>query len=78
MEYTDLVARKLVDFALGLIVGALFCDYATGKESKLPLAKRWIAQKSAEAVMQRQVILSGDRQIIDDFEVLAGPVPVAE
>ena len=78
MEYTDLVARKLVDFAMGLLVGTLFCDYATAKDSKLPLAKRWIAMKSAEAEMQKKVILSGDRQIIDDFEVLAGPVPVLD
>jgi alkylation response protein AidB-like acyl-CoA dehydrogenase len=78
MEYTDLVARKLVDFALGLIIGALFCDYATAKEEKLALAKRWIALKSAEAEMQKRIILSGDRQIIDDFDVLAGPVPVID
>jgi len=78
MEYMDLVGRKLVDMAMALIVGAIFCDQATGKEEKKLVARRWLAAKMPEVKMNHEVICSGDRQIITDFDVLAGPVPVAE
>ena len=41
--HRDLYARKLVDIALYLIVGALFCDQATANETKHAVAKRWLA-----------------------------------
>ncbi len=78
MEYMDLVARKLVDMAMDLILGSLFCDYATGKDQKKAVARRWLSAKLPLVRMHHQVICSGDRQIISDFDVLAGPVPVAE
>ena len=78
MEYMDLVARKIVDNAITLLVGALFCDYATAKEEKKAVARRWLADRMPQVHMNHQVICSGDRQIISEFETLAGPVPVAE
>ena len=78
IDYMDLVARKLVDMAIGLIVGALFCDHATAKPEKLAVARRWLAVKGPESRMQKEIICSGDKQIVTDFEVLAGLVPVAE
>ena len=76
MEYMDLVGRKLVDMAISLIVGSLFCDQATAKEEKKAVARRWLAAKLPELKMHHGVILSGDRQIISEFDVLAGDVPV--
>jgi len=76
MEYMDLVGRKLVDMAMALIVGGLFCDYATGKEEKKAVARRWLSHKMPELRMNHGIILSGDRQIISDFDVLAGDVPI--
>ncbi|MHC4562073.1 MAG: acyl-CoA dehydrogenase family protein [Planctomycetota bacterium] len=78
MEYMDLVGRKIVDSAISLLVGALFCDQATAKDAKKAVAARWLAAKMPEVRMNREMILSGDRQIISDFDVLAGPVPVVE
>jgi len=78
MEYMDLYGRKLVDMGVTLIVGALFSDAATESEKKLAVARRWLASKMPELRMNKEMILTGDRSIIKDFEALAGPVPVGE
>jgi alkylation response protein AidB-like acyl-CoA dehydrogenase len=106
-EYMDLYGRKLVDMAIYLIVGALFCDQATaGKqvatdpavanqpaaanvtptgtcaapmaEKKKLTAQRWLKDKMPVIRQLREQILSGDRMVITEFDMLAGPVPVAE
>ena len=77
-EYMDLYGRKLVDMGVALIVGALFCDQATANEAKLTVARRWLAAKMPELRMNKELICSGDRSVMTDFETLAGPVPVVE
>jgi hypothetical protein len=77
-EYMDLYGRKLVDMALAMIVGALFCDQARCNDAKKAVARRWLAAKMPELRMNKEQILSGDRSVISDFATLAGPVPVAE
>jgi alkylation response protein AidB-like acyl-CoA dehydrogenase len=83
-QYRDLVARKLVDMGIHLIVGALFCDQActsvdeTMAAKKLLVAKRWLAWKLPVNRMLAEQIRSGDTAILDEFETLAGPVPVVE
>ena len=77
-EYMDLYGRKLVDMAITLVVGALFCDAAVNSDKKLAVARRWLADKMPELRMNKEMILSGDRSVISDFETLAGPVPTAE
>ncbi|MCK5558238.1 MAG: hypothetical protein KAJ01_07670, partial [Candidatus Hydrogenedentes bacterium] len=88
-QYKDLVARKLVDIAINLIVTGLFCDHAAGDRTgrdeqddwgrkKLAVAKHWLAWKIPECHMLKEQIFSGNAEIINDFETLAGPVPVAE
>ncbi|MFA6134602.1 MAG: acyl-CoA dehydrogenase family protein [Phycisphaerae bacterium] len=76
--YRDLYARKLVDIGMYLIIGALFCDQATSSDKKKVVAKRWLTDKLAEIRRNRELICSGDLSVVDDFEVLAGPVPVVE
>jgi len=78
MEYMDLYARKLVDMGITLIVAALFCDAATESDKKLAVARRWLTAKMPELRMNKEMILTGDRSIIKDFETLAGPVPATE
>jgi len=77
-EYMDLCGRKLVDMGITLVVATLFCDAATESEKKLAVARRWLASKMPELRMNKEMILTGDRSIISDFEALAGPVPVTE
>ena len=75
-EYMDLYGRKLVDMGITLIVGTLFCDAATASTKKLAVARRWLADKMPALRMNKEMILSGDRSVISDFDILAGPVPV--
>lgn len=77
-SYRDLYARKLVDMAIFLIVGALFCDQAAVNETKLAVAKHWLAWRMPELRMCREGCCSGVKAVVDDFEALAGPVPVVE
>lgn len=78
--YKDLYSRKLVDMAINLIVGALFCDQATSElamgKTKLAVAKHWLNWRLPENRMNKEKILSGIEDVTTDFETLAGPVPV--
>jgi alkylation response protein AidB-like acyl-CoA dehydrogenase len=76
--YRDLYARKLVDMAIYLVVGALFCDHATAGDAKKATAKYWFAWRMPELRMLAEQIRSGDETAIHDFEALAGPLPVAD
>ena len=77
-EYMDLMGRRVVDMAVFLIVGALFADQATANDTKKAVLRRWLATKMPELRMNHAVVTSGDRSAIEDFEALAGPVPVLE
>ncbi len=76
--YRDLYARKLVDIGVYLLLGALFCDQATVSAKKLAVARRWLSDRMPQIAMLAQQTKSGDMAILNDFETLAGPVPVAE
>ena len=74
----DLYARKLTDMAIFLIAGALFCDYAAANETKLAVARYWLSWRMPELAMHHRQCLSADMSAVEDFETLAGPVPVAD
>ena len=78
VQYRDLYARKLVDIAVHLIIGVLFCDQAIVNETKLSVAKYWLSWRLPVIRMFKEQICSGDLQAVTDFEVLAGPVPVLD
>ncbi len=71
----DLYGRKIVDAAIDLIVGYLFCRDARFDLARLPIAKRWVNVRLPRIRMLREMILSGDRSSMEDFAALAGPVP---
>jgi hypothetical protein len=77
-EYMELHGRRLVDMAISLIVGALFCDQARSSEKKKAVARYWLGKKMPELRAMKEIVCSGDRQPISEFEVLAGPVPAHE
>ena len=84
-QYRDLYARKLVDMGITLVCGALFADQAESvsvdaemADVKLKTLRRWMNQKMPENTMNKVKIISGATEIINDFEDLAGPVPVVE
>ena len=75
VEYMDLYGRKIVDAAIDLIVGYLFCRDARFDSARLPIAKRWVNARLPRIKMLREMVLSGDRSSMEDFAALAGPVP---
>ncbi len=75
VEYMDLYGRKIVDVAIDLIIGYLFCRDARFDSARLPIAERWVNARQPRIKMLREMILSGDRSSMEDFAALAGPVP---
>jgi alkylation response protein AidB-like acyl-CoA dehydrogenase len=76
--HRDLYARKLVDIGVYLVVAALFCGQATASDRKKAVARRWLADKMPEIRKNVEQITSGDLSVVEEFEALAGPVPVTE
>jgi hypothetical protein len=77
-EYMELHGRRLVDMAITLIVAALFCDQARSSQKKKAVARYWLSKKLPELRAMKEIVCSGDRQPIAEFEALAGPVPAHE
>ncbi|MDD5704820.1 MAG: acyl-CoA dehydrogenase family protein [Kiritimatiellae bacterium] len=73
--YRDLYARKLVDMGIYVLVGALFCDYATASAKKLLVARRWVSEKIPQLRMLRDRICSGETLTLTEFESLAASLP---
>jgi hypothetical protein len=73
--YLDLSGRRLVDGAIAVIVGHLFLGQAVKNERKRHVAKRFIESQMPILRMNCDQILSGDSAPLDDFDLLAGPVP---
>jgi hypothetical protein len=74
----DLYARKLVDIGVYLVVAALFCGHATASDRKKAVARRWLGDKMPEIRKNVEQITSADLSAVEEFELLAGPVPVTE
>ena len=77
-DYTEIHGRRIVDMAVGLIIGALLSRQAAGDLSKHAIAKRWIVAKHHEARTLRDIVVSGDRSVVDDFDALTGGILPSE
>ena len=77
-DYMDLYARKLVDMACALLIGSLFCGHATASEAKKAVARRWLEAKMPQVRMNHELVCSGHKTVITEFETLAGAVPSIE
>jgi alkylation response protein AidB-like acyl-CoA dehydrogenase len=74
-NYRRLYARRIVDNAIILIVGAMFCDHAAASPERETILKYWMATRMVEFRRNRELIMSGEQSILESFEELAGPVP---
>ncbi len=71
-EYTDFVARKIVDMAIDVFVSILFLDCAPLDERKVSLATIWI-RDAKQRVTDNHLYIIGDRsQVIDLHEEIIG------
>jgi hypothetical protein len=76
-DYVDVHARRIVDMACHLIIGALLFRQGEAKASKRPVAGRWIGTKLREMRTLRDMVLSGDRAVVEEFDAFMGESPSA-
>jgi alkylation response protein AidB-like acyl-CoA dehydrogenase len=86
-EYMDLYGRALVDIAIDLIIGYLFCgqastkvdmqlagDLSSMKGRKAEIAKRYITRNAPKIAALAELIKMGDKSTFTEYEAMAGPV----
>ena len=75
-NYMDLCGRKLVDGAITVIVGHLLLAQALDSERKRHVARRFIETGLPTIRRDIELVLSGDKSVVEDYETLAGAPPV--
>lgn len=73
--YLDLMGRRLVDAAIILLVGHQLLGQAVKNERKQHVAGRFIRSGIPQLQMLCEQILARDTSPLDEYELLAGPVP---
>jgi hypothetical protein len=76
-SHLDLSGRKLVDSAITVIIGHLLLGQGAANERKKRVARRFIDRELAVLRMNCQQIHAGDTAPLDEYALLAGPVPAA-
>lgn len=74
-SYLDLSGRRLVDAAIVIIVGHLLLGQGAVNERKKRVARRYIENQLPVLRMNVDQVLSGDTSALEEYELLAGPVP---
>jgi 3-(methylthio)propanoyl-CoA dehydrogenase len=75
IAYLDLAGRKLVDSAIILIVGHLFLAQGAASERKKQVAARFIRREMPVLRMNCEQVMQGDTTVMEQYALLAGPVP---
>lgn len=75
--FLDLAGRRLVDSAIIVIVGHLLLGQAAANDRKRRVARRFIDTRMPLLETYCRQIMSGDTSPLDEYDVLAGPVPSA-
>ena len=77
-SYLDLSGRRLVDSAIAVIIGHLLLGQGAVNERKKHVARRFIRREMPLLHTNCRLILSGDTTPLDEYELLAGPVPASD
>ncbi|MEE8450740.1 MAG: Acyl-CoA dehydrogenase C-terminal domain-containing protein, partial [Thermoguttaceae bacterium] len=77
-SYLDLAGRRLVDSAIAVMIGHLFLGQGEANDRKKRVARRFIREQMSVLEMNCRQIHAGDTSAIDEYELLAGPVPAVE
>jgi len=77
-DYTDLVARKLVEMTCDLIIGCIFLDQARNDKRRAILAKRFVLTAFERNKMNLALIRSGEKSPIRHLQEIIGPPSVVE
>jgi alkylation response protein AidB-like acyl-CoA dehydrogenase len=76
-SYLDLSGRRLVDSALAIVIGHLFLGQGAKNERKRRVARRFIDRELPLLRMNCEQIHAGDMAVMEEYALLAGPVPAA-
>ncbi|MGA2621471.1 MAG: acyl-CoA dehydrogenase family protein [Thermoguttaceae bacterium] len=76
--YLDLSGRRLVDSAIAIIIGHLLLGQGAANDRKQRVARRFINREMPVLDMNCRQALAGDMTPLEEYAVLAGPVPAAE
>lgn len=77
-SYLDLSGRRLVDSAIIVIVGHLLLGQARASDRKRRVARRYIQGQLAVLRMNCEQVFAGDTAPLEEYELLAGPVPSSD
>jgi len=73
--FVDLVARQLVDAAIDVMIGHMLLGQATKNERKKHVLNRFLNDRIPAIHMNCEQVKAGDMSPLQDYELLAGPVP---
>jgi hypothetical protein len=76
-SYLDLSGRRLVDSAIAIVIGHLFLGQGAKSERKKRVARRFIQRELSVLRMNCEQIHAGDVAAMEEYALLAGPVPAA-
>jgi 3-(methylthio)propanoyl-CoA dehydrogenase len=76
-SYLDLCARKLVDGAIMVVVGHLLLTQADVNDRKKTVVRRYLQRDLPVLKLNLEQIRTGDTTLLDEYALLAGPVPAA-
>ncbi len=77
-SYLDLSGRPLVDSAITIIIGHLLLAQGAADERKKRVARRFIERELHVLRMNIERVLAGDAAAMEEYALLAGPVPAAD
>jgi hypothetical protein len=76
-SYFDLSGRRLVDSAIALVIGHLLLAQGAKNERKKRVARRFINRELPALRMNCEQVRAGDAAPLEEYALLAGPVPAA-
>jgi len=74
--YLELVARQLVESAIYVLCGHYLIGQAMQCDRKKRVAKLYIEKKRPMITAHCTAVANGNSQEIEDYDLIAGPVPV--
>ena len=77
-SYLELSGRRLVDGAIAVLCGHLLLGQGAVNNRKKRVAKRFIQSQLSVLRMSCEQVLAGDTAPMDEYELLAGPVPSSD
>jgi 3-(methylthio)propanoyl-CoA dehydrogenase len=76
-SYLDLAGRKLVDSAITIVIGHLLLAQGAKNDRKKRVARRFISRELPVLRVNLEQVLTGDMTPMEEYSLLAGPVPAA-